>query len=136
MIDPLNAPEKQLVGTYQLEDFSIWEPGINACGPADFDTWTGRMELNADRTAFVCIQLCDQGTTPTVECERHFVWTAETGTIHLQGLEAGQSDVRVEWVREGMGTMTTESFVPTNDPDAGLLLLDDGNESFRWERID
>lgn len=135
-VDPLNAPEKQLVGTYQLQDFEVWMPGTSVRGPEAFELWSGRMELREDRTAVVRMELCEHGATPTASCDRSFAWTAETSVIHLHSLTTAEPDVRLQYEAEGMGAMSTDSLLPTNDPNAGLLLLEDGNESFYWVRVD
>ena len=132
----LNGPEKELVGTYQLVDFTVREVNCVPCGPEDFDAWGGSMELRADRTATVAVELCEHGTDPTASCDREFVWTADAGLLNLHSTEPGEPDVIQEWVLEGMGSVTTDSVLPTNIPDVGLLLVADGRETLRWVRTD
>ena len=136
IVEPLNNPEKALVGSYELEDFDVWVRGEAPRSRRDFETWSGRLELHEDRTASVRMELCERGTAPTAQCEREFVWTAETGTIHLHSLDSTNPDIRVEWSRTAMGSLTTHSMQPTNDPRAGLLLIEEGNETFHWRLVD
>ncbi len=135
-LEPMNASEKSLVGAYDLTDFLMFEPGFNPHEPSGFEVWGGSMELRDDRTATVTMQFCENAGDPTAGCEREFVWTADTGLIYLQSMDAIESNVLLEWQREGMGTVTTCVCLPTNDPTCGLLLLEDGHETFEWERID
>ena len=134
-LEPLNAAEKSLVGTYRLDDFSVWDPGCAPMCPADLATWNGQMELRSDRTARVCIEMCEEPGTPRARCDREFVWTAEAAMIDFHSTDTSLPDVRQEWTAEGMGAVETHSFVPTNEPDAGLLLFEGGRESFRWVRV-
>lgn len=133
--DPLNAPEKLLVGTWALQDFSIRQPRCQACTPDDFETWSGELTLRTDRTATVRMELCEQGDTPSAGCERSFVWSGDTGLLNLESLSTSEPDVRLEYDLEGT-RLTTYSLLPTNDPEAGLLLLEAGTETLCWRRTD
>lgn len=135
VLDDFNASEKGLVGTYTLHDFHIWEAGTPPCDPVDFEAWGGGLELRADRTACVRLELCAQADVVTAACQRDFVWSADAGTIHLESLDANGRDIRFEWSLQGMGALTTHSLIPTNDPNAGLLLFEEGYETLHWTRV-
>lgn len=136
VLDDLNAPEKGLVGTYTLQDFHIWEAGTAPRDPQDFDAWSGTMELRADRTAVLRLELCEQAGEVSAACDREFAWTADSGMIRFDSLDAAEHDVCVQWEREGMGSMTTQSLLPTNDPDTGLFLCGEGYETLHWVRVE
>lgn len=129
-----NNAEKELTGTYQLVDFSIFEAGTPPTGPSHYEEWYGGLELRPDGTASVGMEFCEHAGTATSQCEREFVWSADAGLIHLVSTDPSEHDILMRWENSGMGALRTESLLPTNDENCGLFIADDGFETLDWIR--
>ena len=130
--EPMNAYEIALVGEYQLADFRILQPGQYPLVPDQVEDWAGTMVLGADGSAMVKMDLCEGDGLDRASCNRTFRWTADAGLLRLHSVDPSLDDVVVAWDRQGMGMLTTTSFLPMNVENCGLLLDGMGDETLTW----
>lgn len=134
-IEPLNVHEKSLVGRYELSDFHLIELGEAPYTASQFDAYAGTLELRADRTGAVALELCESAGAPTFECAHGVVWDGDAGLVHLHCVDGTGETVTLHWELEGMGGLRTETLVPTNAPSCQFLLVTDGCEEIHWVRV-
>jgi len=131
----LNSYEKQLVGSYELTGFELYEFGVQPYYPTDFETWNGALVLQDDRMATLTLRLCQHGDTITRSCDRAFAWSADAGVLRLDPVEPGVAGSMGAWTMDSGQVLHLEMLQPTNEPDCSLFVLPDGgSEDYTWQR--
>lgn len=129
----LNAFEQELVGTYELLDFALIQPGEGGSRAEDYEEFAGELVLEQSGRARLQLDLCRDGAERQSGCDREFLWSADAGWIFLDAVDASGSDAMAAWKYGALGRLDTEFRAPMNRPECGQILVRDGFEVYTWE---